>query len=503
VALSYCWGDPALSQTTRLNGRSVSITANLWLALDFLYDYDPLALYWIDAICINQRDISERSLQIQQMWRIFSCAETVVSWLGPPDDSTALAYACFEESDRWLEETMKTLVASYGDREGAYQRHSTMESLVEKRPFRPSALSLSSVFALLSRDYFSRTWIMPEILQAQRIWVCCGTYSTCWTAIERYLMQIRVSAQDELNTWSAQEATDGTLSDLPARRLFGARTAGLIQPRDFDYAYAAALFVHLLFSFSLCGCADVRGRIFAMLGTPRIRSLGSWITLQADYAMTVGDLAVAVMTEYCSLKNRETKGGVVEVDHGLQFDSCLRLLLIGLGGSNCQHHLQRWIEQQIDGLWLDARGRLKIKLRALENNLNVGPVLQHMLTRDRVSDTAHRTRALRSCGGKTSLEESNKRKEDGEDDDSTNWHKLRAYQACEHPHRRECFQSNSAHRHLKPPLRIERPAYHVLVVVRRSYGVWVIISPKPSTTSNVTGSRSHRTLVLTGRSPSE
>jgi hypothetical protein len=151
-----------------------------------------------------------------------------------------------------------------------------------------------------------------------------------------------------------------------------------------------------LCSFSLCGCADVRDRIFAMLGTPRIRSLGSWITLQADYAMTVGDLAVAVMTQYCFLKNRETKGSVVEVDHGLQFDSCLRLLLIGLGGSNCQHHLQRWIEQQIDGLWLNARGRLTIKLRALENHLNVGPVLQHMLTRDRVSDTAHRPRALRS-----------------------------------------------------------------------------------------------------------
>jgi hypothetical protein len=37
---------------------------------------------WIDAICINQKDVEERNLQVFRMKSIFRQADEVVAWLG-------------------------------------------------------------------------------------------------------------------------------------------------------------------------------------------------------------------------------------------------------------------------------------------------------------------------------------------------------------------------------------------------------------------------------------
>lgn len=41
-----------------------------------------MTFYWIDVICIDQTNISERSQQVGQMGRIFSGAFLVYLWLG-------------------------------------------------------------------------------------------------------------------------------------------------------------------------------------------------------------------------------------------------------------------------------------------------------------------------------------------------------------------------------------------------------------------------------------
>jgi len=43
---------------------------------------------WIDGICINQKDDTERNAQVQMMARIYSKAQHLVIWLGPGDEST-------------------------------------------------------------------------------------------------------------------------------------------------------------------------------------------------------------------------------------------------------------------------------------------------------------------------------------------------------------------------------------------------------------------------------
>jgi len=180
-----------------------------------------------------------------------------------------------------MADTMKPLITSYGDKEGAYQLHSTIESLVQQRPFQSRKAYMYSASALLPREYFSRAWIIPKVLQVRRILVLWGKPSVSWTIIERYLMQTRSFAQGGKEVWSAHADPSNTSSELYARRLAQARTAASIRP-SFDNLYPDALFLHVLLSFSLGGCSDVRDRIFALLGTPRIRCLGPCINLEPD-----------------------------------------------------------------------------------------------------------------------------------------------------------------------------------------------------------------------------
>lgn len=65
-----------------LNGRPVIIGRNLDGALRQLRRSMSGHLLWIDALCINQEDVSERSQQVQLMGDIFSSAEQVIIWLG-------------------------------------------------------------------------------------------------------------------------------------------------------------------------------------------------------------------------------------------------------------------------------------------------------------------------------------------------------------------------------------------------------------------------------------
>jgi hypothetical protein len=81
-ALSYVWGSEANKQKILIDGRQLSVTANLAEALNHLYDSDSVRKLWVDAICINQRDIRERSHQVQNMTEIYARARNVMVWIG-------------------------------------------------------------------------------------------------------------------------------------------------------------------------------------------------------------------------------------------------------------------------------------------------------------------------------------------------------------------------------------------------------------------------------------
>ena len=81
-ALSYHWGDPSRTSRVICNGARLDVTANIDGALrQFRTDGDPKVL-WIDAICVNQKDLDERTYQVALMRDVYQQARRTVVWLG-------------------------------------------------------------------------------------------------------------------------------------------------------------------------------------------------------------------------------------------------------------------------------------------------------------------------------------------------------------------------------------------------------------------------------------
>ncbi|KAF4443102.1 hypothetical protein FACUT_1656 [Fusarium acutatum] len=97
-ALSYCWGDKSHPEQIELTTEhptfgeqsdqpsgfgDVDIGPNLASALRVLRYNKLPRIIWCDSICINQKDVTGRSGQVQRMHHIYEFASRVVIWLGP------------------------------------------------------------------------------------------------------------------------------------------------------------------------------------------------------------------------------------------------------------------------------------------------------------------------------------------------------------------------------------------------------------------------------------
>ncbi|GKZ49876.1 hypothetical protein AbraIFM66951_002585 [Aspergillus brasiliensis] len=94
-ALSYAWGDITELTDVTISGCTLGVSENLALFLLRLRQTRETRVVWVDFICINQADVSEKSTQVPLMADIYRCATSVIAWLGDlsnPDIEEAVAY---------------------------------------------------------------------------------------------------------------------------------------------------------------------------------------------------------------------------------------------------------------------------------------------------------------------------------------------------------------------------------------------------------------------------
>ncbi|KAK4118543.1 hypothetical protein N657DRAFT_659552 [Parathielavia appendiculata] len=87
-AISYCWGDAGENCEVYCEDELLLVTSSLYTALRRLRRRDAVRVLWVDATCINQRDIPEKNRQVRLMSRIYSQPSAVLIWLG--DDTSGL-----------------------------------------------------------------------------------------------------------------------------------------------------------------------------------------------------------------------------------------------------------------------------------------------------------------------------------------------------------------------------------------------------------------------------
>jgi len=160
IALSYTWGDLGMTDTIFINGQPFEVTKNLHSALHQLRDSKYFATgvkLWVDAICINQKDTRERSLQVQRMRDIYSQAFNTFVWLGPEADNSTRAINLLD------------LFAKGG---GMLK----VEGPTQERPFTSSEAALwIALYKFLDRPYWKRVWILQEIIVSfSTLTIFCG-----------------------------------------------------------------------------------------------------------------------------------------------------------------------------------------------------------------------------------------------------------------------------------------------------------------------------------------
>jgi hypothetical protein len=240
-ALSYVWSDyraPALGEynphrakqefAINCDGLELLVTLNLYQFLEQQsqqIDVSQKAYYWIDQVCINQQDLSEKATQVSMMDEIYKSATRVIAWLGPEDTFTAGAIR-----------TIRYVASIFTDL-GNGKSEQVASRLREEGPV--SLKMWDDLGAIIDRVYFSRAWILQEMILAPRLQFYCGSYEISSDELEKCSMVItqaepvrRFLESRGKRFGASSQNDDGTRFGQQVAMIFGIRTKYIDEPVD-------------------------------------------------------------------------------------------------------------------------------------------------------------------------------------------------------------------------------------------------------------------------------
>jgi Heterokaryon incompatibility protein (HET) len=314
VALSYTWGPaedgpdsdtPEQVHRIALDGGYVDISENLFDALRELKrrserltdsDVQRKPYWWIDAICINQKNIGERNQQVNMMDQIYFQASNVTLWLGRDrQDKSSLISDMLSKFNEINEHIQKVAVARQIPR-GVLIRQYYLDYL--------STFGMPSIgderwvdfLAFFRKRWFSRLWVVQEVALAQEIEVLCGRTTIQWahisvcadilnSGLEKSILR-GIAARDNtsvifysrragniasIRKWCLDEVLPETSMDMYCH--FAGR-------QEYDRKHAATVLLGKVYT---CLATDPRDKIFAILGMLKRITASRSALVAADY----------------------------------------------------------------------------------------------------------------------------------------------------------------------------------------------------------------------------
>lgn len=160
-----------------MNSKPFIITENLCDGLSELRK-DVTGYLWIDALCIDQTNMNERASQVLLMGDIYSSATCVIIWLGKAIDEI--------EDVIWLLERYLP-VAEKG--RPAKEVNYDLLTFLGITPGRWLDLWLAYGRFFSRYSWFSRAWVVQELLLARDIIIRCGQKTLDWKGLQRLTAQ--------------------------------------------------------------------------------------------------------------------------------------------------------------------------------------------------------------------------------------------------------------------------------------------------------------------------
>ncbi|EKG14521.1 Heterokaryon incompatibility [Macrophomina phaseolina MS6] len=161
-ALSYVWGDPQSTAPIFVDGCVFLATVNLWRALRRLRRHYPRTI-WIDAICINQKDVAEKSSQVAMMKDVYSNCRQGILWLGE-DLSAKKSRAHVQPTSSRFRRAKRLLEILAQNKHLPDQAWASVRSSGSSEPpVHPCYLGhLSALKQLADFDWWQRIWVVQE-----------------------------------------------------------------------------------------------------------------------------------------------------------------------------------------------------------------------------------------------------------------------------------------------------------------------------------------------------
>ena len=177
-ALSYVWGDEGHDKEILLNSQAFPVRRNLAFALEDLRLADRSRRLWIDAICINQGDLEERSSQVLLMRHIYRYASRVVVWLGISTPENVSAFNLLKYVNEMVQPN------------GIMDRSEPPSQSVLAKLWNYLSTDISAKEALsylycdlLMQAWWRRVWVIQEVAVSSKATVVIGDSEFDWPSL--------------------------------------------------------------------------------------------------------------------------------------------------------------------------------------------------------------------------------------------------------------------------------------------------------------------------------
>jgi hypothetical protein len=258
-ALSYVWGNTISRASLLTPDGQLSVTSNLYMALQQLRDTRESTILWIDAICINQNDNDEKAVQIRLMSQIYQSATSVVAYLGsgtPVNDlalRTMMQIKTKEEDPKEWPKHVPPVPTSWAD-----------ESIPP-----PNDDSWRCIGEFFGLSWFRRIWIVQEVIAGAKLTVICGSWKLDWNEL---FTAVTVIVKEIDTSGTAYASHNLRLSPFTT----------LAQFREWEGKGSRWMLLYLLEKFGYAESTLSCDRLFALLG---FAEDGNNPAFQPDYTM--------------------------------------------------------------------------------------------------------------------------------------------------------------------------------------------------------------------------
>ncbi|ETS77926.1 hypothetical protein PFICI_09988 [Pestalotiopsis fici W106-1] len=295
-ALSYVWGRDAPGNSITINGSSFVVSASVYQALTHLRHARSSRTLWIDAICINQCDIDERAAQVLIMSKIYCKAQNVLVWLGP---RVPLGLPHVLEHIKALSQNSRPR----SQREPSSIHYGTVKAIIK----------------LLEHPWWSRVWVVQEIVVARQAFIICGRQKIEWNRFCRLVHS--VASYHSFH----QHSRGAHFKEFIALEAYCRNRAGAFDRHGLENEVllargTASDVLSPVFDFRMRDATDVRDKIFALQGV-----IDAPILQKPDYTKQAYELTLGFSKQHI----RNSKGLSI-----LNLADCMQQSSFHLSGIN-------------------------------------------------------------------------------------------------------------------------------------------------------------------------